>query len=106
MLRKLFEIFEKSESSAERNEAFDKSLEADRMLGAWSAWTLVVERSSTGQEILERSIVPAAYLKEVLEAAKETSCWPLKRLLNPLVSAIVEEDIQVQGCAGSYSQVL
>ena len=74
VLRKLLEIDEKSESSAERKEALDEALEADRMSGALSAWTFVVDRSSVGSEILERSMVPAAYLKEVSEGVEEASC--------------------------------
>lgn len=74
MLRKLFEIEEKSESSAERSDELDEALEADRMSGALSAWRLVVDKSSVGKEILEREIVPAAYLYEVSEGA-EAASW-------------------------------
>jgi hypothetical protein len=74
VLRKLLEMDEKSESSAERKEALDEALEADRISGALKAWTLVVERSSVGKEILERSMVPAAYLNETSPAAEEASC--------------------------------
>jgi hypothetical protein len=61
VLRKLREMWEKSDSSAERREALDDVLEMERMSGAFRACTLVVERSSVGSEILERSMVPAGY---------------------------------------------
>lgn len=73
VLRKLLEMDEKSESSAERKEAFDDALETDRISGALNACTLVVERSSVGKEILERSMVPAAYLNESSPGAEEPS---------------------------------
>jgi len=94
VLRKLLEVEEKSEPSAERREALDEVLDADRMSGAFSAWTLVVESSSVGREILERSMVPAAYLKEPSEA----SCWRLARLVKALASDMVEEAIYVRIC--------
>lgn len=61
--RKPLEMEENSEPSADRKEALDEALETDRMSGAFSAWTLVVESSSVGREMLERFIEPDAYLK-------------------------------------------
>ncbi len=84
---------EKSESSAERNEAFDEALDMDRMSGALRAWTLVVDRSSVGKEIFERSMVPAAYLNETSLGVEETSCCRFARLVNALASDMVVEDI-------------
>lgn len=37
VLRKLFEMEEKSESSAERNDELEEALDADRISGAFSA---------------------------------------------------------------------
>lgn len=51
-----------SDSSAERRDALDDVLDADRRSGALSAWTLVVEINSVGREILERIMLPVAYL--------------------------------------------
>ncbi len=74
VLRRLLDMdAEKSESSAERKEAFDEALEMDLMSGAFNAWTLVVERNSVGKEILERSIVPVRYLKEASEGVVTAS---------------------------------
>jgi hypothetical protein len=95
VLRKLLEVEEKSEPSAERRETLDEPLETDLMSGAFKAWTLVVERSSVGNEILERSMVPAAYLKWVSEGPVEASCWRFARLVKALASAMVEVAILV-----------
>lgn len=73
VLSRLLEKAENSESSAERMDALDEALEMDRMSGALSAWTLVVERSSVGKEMLERLMVPVAYLKAPSEGAEDAS---------------------------------
>jgi hypothetical protein len=84
---------EKSESSAERKEPSDEALERDRMSGAFRAWTLVVERSSVGNEIFEREMVPAAYLKEESDWPEGASYWRFARLVNALASDMVDEAI-------------
>lgn len=96
VLRKLLAVDEKSEPSAERREALDEALEMERISGALSAWTLVVDKNSVGKEILERSMVPAAYLKDESECEAGASCWRFARLVKALASDIVEEDIQTQ----------
>lgn len=73
VLRKVLVKEEKSEPSVERRELVEEPLERDRMSGALRAWTLVVDRSSVGNEILERSMVPAAYLKETSVGVVEAS---------------------------------
>lgn len=93
VLRKLLEMDAESEPSAERNESLDEALEMVRMSGALSAWTLVVEMSSVGKEMLDRLMVPAAYLKEASEGAEEASWCRFARFVRALASAIVEEDI-------------
>ena len=93
VLRELLGKKQKSKSSVERKELFEEPLEVDRMSGAFRAWTLVVERSSVGKEIFERSMVPAGYLKETSVGVEEASCWRLARLVKALASDMVEEDI-------------
>lgn len=90
--RELFKIGEKSESSAERREALDDALEMERMSGALSAWTLVVDKSCVGKEIFERSIVPGANLKVASEDGEEASCCLLARLVKALPSAMIGAD--------------
>lgn len=61
--RKLLSMVEKSESFAELIESpEDVEVEIDRISGAVNAWTLVVEMSSVGSEIISRLMVPGAYL--------------------------------------------
>ena len=92
VLRELFEMREKSESSAERREALDEALEMEQMSGALSAWTFVVDKSCVGKEILQRSIVPGGNLKVASEDGEEASCCRLARLVKALASAIIGAD--------------
>ena len=64
-VRKLLPMLEKSLSlwmELAEDELVSDPPETLRMSGALRAWTLVVERSSVGREILARLIVPGAYL--------------------------------------------
>lgn len=93
VLKRLFEMEEKSESSAERKEALDEALDMEGMSGALSAWRFVVDRSSVGREILERWIVPAGNLKEASEDGEVASYCRLARLVKALASAMVDQDV-------------
>lgn len=92
MPREIFEMGEKSESSAERREALDDALEIERISGALSAWTFVVDKSCVGKEILQRSIVPGGNLKVASEGREEASCCLLARLVKALPSAMIDAD--------------
>jgi len=64
-VRKLVLMLEKSLSpwmELEEDELVSEPSEILRISGALRAWTLVVERSSVGREILARLIEPAVYL--------------------------------------------
>jgi len=91
LLRKLRSIVEKSESLIDDTDEDDDE-EILRMSGALSAWTFVVEISSTGMEICARLIVPGAYLTVLPLARGACGSVRLVRLVRararPIVGAI------------------
>ena len=94
---KLRSMYEKSESSAERSDEFEEDDETERMSGALSACTLVVESSSVGIEIRLRWIVPGAYLTLPSRAGKAATASRFVRLVKALASAIgFEEDMAME----------
>jgi hypothetical protein len=89
-LRKLLSMVEKSESFAELIESpEDVEVEIDLMSGAVNAWTLVVEMSSVGSEIISLLMVPGAYL-EVPDLVGVDASSRFMRLVKALANDIVK----------------
>ena len=94
---KLRSMCAKSESSAERSDEFEEEDETERISGALSACTLVVESNSVGIEIRLRWIVPGAYLTLPSRTGKFATASRFARLVMALARAIgFAEDIAVE----------
>lgn len=68
----------------------------DEISGALYAWTLVVEMSSVGKEIISRRMLPAAYLTVLLRLGVPSWSSRLMRLVNARARDILLMNVDVR----------